>query len=295
MPMNPCAWILITLHDRMIRKKFTGRRKKREEWRAKATAAWNARLPAARSSEDTCGVRSTVADVSPQLNSIFFRKLPLEIRRFIYSDILTGKELLLHVVDEDKSLNGDETGKEKIPFKLTCHTARGLLSFPISCKLAYAESFDYLYPSNTFRLAGITEYWCFTRLLSRQYLDLIQDLHLQYSYEALELERDLRIGIPPYRIDWWNNTWDSISRMKGLAHVRVDIHRYTRDPRVHAYDEEFYFSPLKNLPDQVELEVRVSWMKHNSVPPDEEMWPFMIKRDMVYHEENNGTFSLDDE
>lgn len=121
---------------------------------------------------------------------------------------------------------------------------------------------------------------------------MIQDLHLQYSYIGVELERDIEKGIPPYHIDLWNETWERISRMRSLAHVRVDIHRYAQNPSVHEYDEEFYFSPLKNLRGQVKLEVHVSWGKHISLPPDEEMWPFIIRRDMVYHEEHNGNFSL---
>jgi hypothetical protein len=156
------------------------------------------------------------------------------------------------------------------------------------------EAFDYIYANNTFRFAGITEYCCFTRLVAKQKLDLIQHLHLQYSYEAVENERDIRYAVPPYHIDWWSETWDAISRWKGLAHVRVDIHRYETRSLVHAYDEEYFYSPLKALGSHIELEVCVSWSRHSSVPPDEEKWPFLIRRDMKYREENDGNFRLDD-
>jgi hypothetical protein len=84
-------------------------------------------------------VNFTGSDASPQLNSHFFRKLPLELRRQIYSEVLAGNELLFRVINEDTSLNGHEVGKEKISFELTCDAARGLLSFPMTCKLAYAH------------------------------------------------------------------------------------------------------------------------------------------------------------
>lgn len=121
------------------RSRHVRRHERMEAWRAKATAAWNARLPAARSSEDTCEVRTNAAGISPQSSSLFFSKLPLEIRWLIYPDILAGRELLFEVIDQNKDMNGDEIGKERIPFELTCYSARGLLSFPISCKLAYVN------------------------------------------------------------------------------------------------------------------------------------------------------------
>lgn len=135
---NPLV-VLGHLWHRATRNKYVRRHEKLEAWRAKATAAWNARLPAARSSESTCELRRTGPGVSPQLSSLFFSKLPLEVRWLIYSNVLSGKDLLFEVVDQNKDMNGDEIGKEKIPFKLTCHSAQGLLSFPISCKLAYVN------------------------------------------------------------------------------------------------------------------------------------------------------------
>jgi hypothetical protein len=123
-------------------------------------------------------------------------------------------------------------------------------------------------------------------------LDLIQNLHLQWSYEAFENERSTEVGVPPYHIDWWNETWLAISRWKGLAHVRVDIHRYETNIRRCTYDEEHFFSALNALGDHIELEVRVSWMEYDSVLPNADDWPFLIKRNMKYHEDDNGTFRL---
>jgi hypothetical protein len=157
----------------------------------------------------------------------------------------------------------------------------------------YMESFSYLYNSNTFRLAGVTEYCCLVRVVPEQNLDLIQNLYFQWSYEAFENERSTVVGIPPYHLDCWNATWHAISRWKGLAHVRVDIHRYSRNFQRCTYDEEHFFTPLKVLGDHIELEVCVSWLKYDPVVSDQEQWPFLIKRNMEFYEEDNGNFRLE--
>jgi hypothetical protein len=128
---------LRSLFHRATNYKYFSRRRHGAEWRAIATASWNARLPATRSTEDGSAVIDTGSDASTQLKSNFFRKLPLELRRQIYLEVLAGIELLFWVPNEDKSAHGHDVGKEKIPFELSCDAARGLLSFPMSCKLAY--------------------------------------------------------------------------------------------------------------------------------------------------------------
>lgn len=153
-----------------------------------------------------------------------------------------------------------------------------------------------MYTNNTFKLAGLTEYSCFTRLLSRQNLDLIQSLHVQWSYEAAECERDFLVGVPPYHVGFWAETWNAISGWKGLRHVRVDMHKWRTGPRLMAYQEEHYFAPLMVLGKQIHLEVCVTWERlgtgRYAVPPDEEKWPFLIKRNMRYCE-NGDSFRLE--
>ena len=152
---------------------------------------------------------------------------------------------------------------------------------------------EYLYTSNTFRFSGVTAYWCFQRLLPSQSLNLIQELRLQYSYsQAYDLVDGLILGIPPYGRDCWYETWETISKMKGLKHARADF--FICVPYVHAEQEEIFFSPLKCLRDGVEVEVRANWEKHISVP-EGMTWAFVVRRDMVYHEESDGFFTLDAE
>lgn len=154
-----------------------------------------------------------------------------------------------------------------------------------------------LYTNNFIRLAGVTEYLCFKRLVLRKNLDLIQSLHVQWSYPAAELDRDvLRGGLPPYNIDSWTETWNSIAEWRGLKHVRVDIHKWGTSARRMFYEEGYYFAPLKVLGDHIYLEVCVSWEREETgeyaVPPDEETWPFLIRRSMEYCEDGTGNFRL---
>ena len=153
------------------------------------------------------------------------------------------------------------------------------------------ESMDYLYTCNTFRFSGVTAYWCLRRLVPSRSFGLIQDLHLQYSYrEAYDLIDGLILGIPPYSRGCWYETWEKISKMEGLKLAKVDIS--IRAPYIHAEDEDLFFSAMKDLRDSVKVEVRVDWEKHFSVP-EGKTWPFVVRRDMVYHEKSDGCFSLD--
>lgn len=109
---------------------------KNEAQRAKATAAWHARMPTPRTSEIGAELTNIEVDICSQQHSPFFNKLPLEIRRLVYSYALAGKEFFFRVVDEAKEHWETEVGKESNPFELACHAGQGSLSMPLSCKLA---------------------------------------------------------------------------------------------------------------------------------------------------------------
>lgn len=135
MPPNPFT-VFGSLYHRATRNRFEKQHEEREKWRRKATNAWNARLPAERSTQGSCLVSNIMLVYPTQPRSLFFQKLPLEIRRLVYAEILGGDKVRLRVIDENKARHGDEIGKETIPFKLICPTAYSLLNFSSSCKLA---------------------------------------------------------------------------------------------------------------------------------------------------------------
>jgi hypothetical protein len=135
MHLNPLYW-LIECWARAIRKKHAQRLQERDDHRHKATQAWHARLPPVRSVDEASSFTSTLSNISTQSDSHFFGKLPLEIRRLIYTHMLSGESLHFYVPDENKEYHGDEIWRENVPFTLNCHAARALLAFSSSCKIA---------------------------------------------------------------------------------------------------------------------------------------------------------------
>jgi hypothetical protein len=137
--MRPLTAIIGRYIDWVIHRKMRRRRERKEKWQAEGRATWNARLPPARSTEKDSldvGGRGGV-DVSTQRQSLFFAKLPLEIRRLIYTYALGGERLQLEVVDEK--------GYEKTPFRLKCLSAQQLLAFPKSCKMVYIHTYLFFF------------------------------------------------------------------------------------------------------------------------------------------------------
>jgi hypothetical protein len=123
----------------VVHRKMRRRQERKEKWQAEGRATWNARLPPARSTEKDSldvGGRGGV-DVSTQRQSLFFAKLPLEIRRLIYTYALGGEQLQLELVDEK--------GYEKTPFRLKCVSAQRLLAFPKSCKMVYIHTYLFFF------------------------------------------------------------------------------------------------------------------------------------------------------
>jgi hypothetical protein len=103
------------------------RRKSREE-KDQRYEHWCSRLPPVRPVKEVRPAKDTLPNTSTQYGSVFFCKLPLEIRQLIYTHLWDGEELLFQVPEEDS---------DNAPFTLTCPAAQGVLGFPMSCKRAY--------------------------------------------------------------------------------------------------------------------------------------------------------------
>lgn len=269
--------LVIRIGDGAVHRKMRKRQQRKEKWQAEGRATWNARLPPARSTEKDSldvGGRGGGVDVSTQQQSPFFTKLPLEIRRLIYTYALGGEQLELELVDEIL----DEKRYKRAPFRLKCPSAQRLLAFPKSCKMVYMEAVQFIYTSNTFLIPDITAYFCFQRLLPTYFFQAIQSVHLTWAHpEAREMFNFLD-GIPPYDVSSWKQTWQEISKMKGLKYVRVNM--VINAPYVIAEYEELLFSPLAAVQGVEEIEVYVSWEEHGQA--DEEgrgrVWPFTLRR-----------------
>lgn len=137
--MRPLTAIIGRYIDWVIHRKMRRRRERKEKWLAEGRATWNARLPPARSTEkDSLNVGGRGGeDVSTQRQSLFFARLPLEIRRLIYTYALGGEQLQLEVVNEKVY--------EKTPFRLKCLSAQRLLAFPKSCKMVYIHTYLFFF------------------------------------------------------------------------------------------------------------------------------------------------------
>ncbi|OAL04292.1 hypothetical protein IQ06DRAFT_96227 [Phaeosphaeriaceae sp. SRC1lsM3a] len=124
---------------------------------------------------------------------------------------------------------------------------------------------EFVYTCNTFRMSGVTAYWCLQRRLPIRFFELIQDLHIQYSYRPADDEVEgIILVIPPYGQRNWNETCLQISRMRGLKHIRFDI--YIQAPHIYWTHENIFFLPVEELGHKLRTEVRVNWTKNATVP-----------------------------
>lgn len=125
------AGIIASLLERYVDSGIANKKRRNKKHHAKHTAIWDARLPKARVFPDT----TAMTNISTQPQALFFSKLPLELRRLIYSYAFCNSsgELELQIAK-------DEVGNSHPkPFELSCPTAQQLFGFPSSCKLSYVQ------------------------------------------------------------------------------------------------------------------------------------------------------------
>jgi hypothetical protein len=123
--------IVESLVERFIAHGRAKKKRRDKKYLATHAALWEKRLPKARVFPDT----TAMTDISTQLQTLFFSKLPLELRRLIYSYAFRNSsgELELQVAkDEDGELHPK-------PFALSCPAAQQFFGFPSSCKLSYVQ------------------------------------------------------------------------------------------------------------------------------------------------------------
>ena len=90
----------------------------------KRTNTWHARLPKARSQHLD---PTYLAPICHQSQSIFFGRLPLEIRELVYANV-GGDLIKLKMPDDEKH--------GKAPFKFSCPMLVEKIAFALSCKMA---------------------------------------------------------------------------------------------------------------------------------------------------------------
>ncbi|KAH7355654.1 hypothetical protein BKA66DRAFT_575287 [Pyrenochaeta sp. MPI-SDFR-AT-0127] len=122
------AGIIASLLERYLDSGIANKKRRNKKHHAKHTAIWNAHLPKARVFPDT----TAMTNIFTQPQALFFSKLPLELRRLIYSYAFCNisGELELQIAKDNV---GNSHPK---PFELSCPTAQQLSGFLSSCKLS---------------------------------------------------------------------------------------------------------------------------------------------------------------
>ncbi len=272
----------------------------REKLRKKETVTWDERLPKARSK-----CFNPTREVRCQSQSMFFGKLPLELRRMVYEfmsgELVKLSEIDCESLDRDRIYNHQEVCYRigVGPFKSSCPMLLKMLAFPRSCKMAqvsksmlvfipscqtdldhrYQEALPYVYTSNTFYIPDMTAFFCFHRYLPPPRRHTITSLHLRWAYKTPFSLNGSWLDMGPHNDVQWKRTWAEIALMKSLKHIRVDIIvACPYGPRTH-YENHCFFPMLKEFPEPGRIEVYVSW-DEESVQEGQPArdWPFKVMR-----------------
>ncbi|KAL8802980.1 MAG: hypothetical protein Q9182_003468 [Xanthomendoza sp. 2 TL-2023] len=172
---------------------------------------------------------------SPQSDSLFLTRLPLEIRQEIYNYIVGGN--LIHVVRKGQHLAhvrckpGWEVDFQRDcrpHASSTCHsaassmgfTANGNIALLRTCRQIYSEAVRIMYARNTFDFDHQDLFLLFSRSLLPQRLMAIRIIHLYCEERGLRWPF-LKGGAGPSA---WCLAWQVIrDEMPGLRHLRVKI------------------------------------------------------------------------
>ncbi|KAL1849289.1 hypothetical protein Plec18170_007581 [Paecilomyces lecythidis] len=202
--------------------------------------------------------------LSNQLQSSFFSKLPAEIRRKIYIEVIGGQVL---------NIFKDETARyvKWIPQKKT------LLALPMTCRRIYSETIDLLYSHNTLFFNDFDTILWFVSTILPQRLAAIRTLHVEWDCVCFWHAR-MRPP-PPYDRDTWMRVWDTIPAMTGLRELMV---RIWNGPRMDAITERDVFKPLRAMTGLERFELELPW-RYQGVEGEEEEEvhrdaPFKIRR-----------------
>lgn len=130
---NIIETVIVVPYERIIAKKRRVDEEHLRRLRAETSASWHARLPDLRAETDDAFDIGSTANISLQQQSLFFGKLPLELRRLVYAYVMDRLELQLEL---------REDGDRRVPFQMRCGQAQELLRFPKSCKMAKGVMFN---------------------------------------------------------------------------------------------------------------------------------------------------------
>ncbi|KAF2491696.1 hypothetical protein BU16DRAFT_126349 [Lophium mytilinum] len=178
-----------------------------------------------------------------QSQSLFFTKLPAEIRMIIYEMVLRSHgfsiwidsplsiPLTPHLRGEARCLHPSHTLCD-LDWSYPDHICprsvllARYLFLPLSCRRMYSESIDLLYSSNTFKPQNVQSLlWLSTRLQPQRF-HAIRVVEFDYLIKRLPgyviIPEDSSKYIPESAEDWCF-VWGVVSSMRGLRHLHVEL------------------------------------------------------------------------
>ncbi|KAI2467338.1 hypothetical protein F4781DRAFT_402525 [Annulohypoxylon bovei var. microspora] len=168
---------------------------------------------------------------SDQWQCDLLKKLPLEIRQIIWKMCLGGMKLHVDIRNRRLQYHPCSSPNPSLCYK-TCWALmarpsggpnRQLLALLLSCRQVYSEAIHFLYSNNSFDTIFPEFIAYLPGLVLPQRFSAIRSVHLQWTF-------DLPPQLPPYgrsgpRHDdmMWVKVWSTLTQMKGLTELRVEI------------------------------------------------------------------------
>jgi hypothetical protein len=175
------------------------------------------------------------AKTHPQGQSIFFAKLPIEIRKMIY-ELVMGEEETVHLTlavkkkfghflcDENQAADEECGCRVLVGGREGRRLDRSMLAMLKSCRRLYSEAIVDLYRPHTFSLLHITHLLYLPSRLPGPRLDQIRTIRLRWAIRALPF---LKRPVSPKRYAYpedtanWIQGWKTLANMKGLRELYV--------------------------------------------------------------------------
>ncbi|KAF1927795.1 uncharacterized protein M421DRAFT_65081 [Didymella exigua CBS 183.55] len=176
-----------------------------------------------------------------QSQSPFISRLPLEIRRMIYLEMLGGVTVRLRTADgkpvAQRYLCDSDLKEPLYPRRVELELALAVLR---TCRQIYSEAIEYLYASNTFSLATWDDDYPTIDYMSYYFLPQrliqVQDLRIDWELDSFYFSRHDGITADQLQFAAWKNSWAALPVMTGLRKLHVTIWFRWRD-MIDCYEE----------------------------------------------------------
>ncbi|KAJ4993210.1 hypothetical protein SVAN01_01185 [Stagonosporopsis vannaccii] len=193
-----------------------------------------------------------------QFQSSFFTKLPLEIRRMVYIEIIGGVTISL------RTYNGKPLAQRYrcsgCPCRDSARPHRRELGFGLTslrtCRQMYSEAIEFLYTSNTFSIStwdddhATVDYMSYYFLPHR--ITQIQQLRIDWELDSFSYNHLSSTTSGGNSFEAWKKSWDALRSMTGIRQLRIVL--YFRWREVYDCYEQYWrkyeselLNPVKSI------------------------------------------------